>query len=1155
MVVASKDMKSYFERIQKEVLKQYDIAQKARLMGYDPEDNISIPLAKNMAERVEGLISSVAPQIIGSGITERIVELEKEYGTLSWKVALVIAKEVAMQKFCTFSDRREAIEVGIRTGFAYHTVGVVAAPLEGFVELKIKKRRDGKEYFSLLFSGPIRGAGGTASSVSLVIADYVRKSLGYSPYDPDEQESKRLVTELYDYHDRVTNLQYKPSEEEIEFIARNLPVEVNGDPTENIEVSNYKDLERIETNRIRGGVCLVISMVALKAPKLWKEISRWGNDFGLDDWTFIGDFLEVQKKAKAGNTVKKQSKQKQRVSPDNTFIADLVSGRPVLTHPMSYGGFRLRYGRSRVSGYSSVSIHPATMALLNDYIAVGTQIKTERPGKAASVTSCDTIEGPIVLLECGTVMQVTELSKALEIGKDVKEILFLGDILCSYGDFFDRAHMLIPAGYVNERYSLELKNIVKNERSNDALVKEGIDPTIVTEISNNPFSRIPSVREAIMISKALNMPMHPYYTPHYKAINNDELVLFFRSLHETPKTIMPSDKIVVNHKYKRLYERMGIPHILSGDNIIISEEYSIVFKESFPKLFVQDNDCAMPKEYSVVGDDDIIVVINNVSKILFRDRSGTFIGARMGRPEKAKMRKLTGSPHGLFPVGEEGGRMRSFQAAIDVGKVNSGFSEYYCAKCESLTIYRLCEKCGAKTVLKDTVHSRRDIDVRHYIKKALESVSLREFPDLIKGVRGTANATRIPEHMSKAILRAVHDVYVNKDGTIRYDMTELPITHFKPKEIGTSIKKLKSMGYDKDIFGTEIVSDNQVIELRPQDIILGAALNSPDDPADQVLFKIGCFVDDLLVRLYNQKPHYNYATKEDTVGAIVIGLAPHTSAGIVGRVIGYSMTQSMLCHPLYHAAMRRDTDGDESCVMLLMDGLLNFSRSFLPDRRGSRTMDAPLVLTSVLDPAEVDDMVHKLDIVWEYPLELYEKADAYGMPWEVDITLLSKYLGTERQYEGMGYTHDTNDINAGVTCSAYKLLPSMQEKLMGQMDIASKVRAVDKNNVAQLVIEKHLIRDIKGNLRKFSMQSFRCVSCNDKFRRPPLAGKCSRCNGKIIFTISEGSIVKYLDPAKSLAEAYNLSPYLKETIELLDRRIIEVFGKDKEKQLGLGAWF
>ena len=130
----------------------------------------------------------------------------------------------------------------------------------------------------------------------------------------------------------------------------------------------------------------------------------------------------------------------------------------------------------------------------------------------------------------------------------------------------------------------------------------------------------------------------------------------------------------------------------------------------------------------------------------------------------------------------------------------------------------------------------------------------------------------------------------------------------------------------------------------------------------------------------------------------------------------------------------------------------------------------------------------------------------------------------------------------------------MQEKLSGQMEIAKKVRAVDQRHVADLVINKHFIKDIKGNLRKFSMQQFRCVKCNTKYRRPPLAGKC-RCGGKIIFTISEGSIVKYLEPSISLAEKYEVSDYLKQTLDLTKRRIEAVFGKDKEKQEDLGKWF
>ena len=130
----------------------------------------------------------------------------------------------------------------------------------------------------------------------------------------------------------------------------------------------------------------------------------------------------------------------------------------------------------------------------------------------------------------------------------------------------------------------------------------------------------------------------------------------------------------------------------------------------------------------------------------------------------------------------------------------------------------------------------------------------------------------------------------------------------------------------------------------------------------------------------------------------------------------------------------------------------------------------------------------------------------------------------------------------------------MEEKLAGQMDIAQKVRAVNMDDVAKLVIQKHFIKDLKGNLKKFSMQQFRCVKCNEKYRRPPLAGKCSACGGKLIFTITEGSVIKYLGPSLMLAEKYDFSPYLKQTLNIIKADVEHVFGKDKEKQVGLGSF-
>ena len=382
-------------------------------------------------------------------------------------------------------------------------------------------------------------------------------------------------------------------------------------------------------------------------------------------------------------------------------------------------------------------------------------------------------------------------------------------------------------------------------------------------------------------------------------------------------------------------------------------------------------------------------------------------------------------------------------------------------------------------------------------------------------------------------------------------MIELVITHFKPLEIGTSVSSLRELGYVKDIHGEELVSDDQVLELKMQDIILPSCPDSLEEGADAILFRVANFVDECLEKIYGVNAFYNLKCKEDLVGHLVGGLAPHIAAATACRIIGFSKTQGFFAHPVMHCAFRRDADGDEAAIVLLMDIFLNFDKSFLPNRRGS-TQDEPLVLSYNVIPAEVDDMVFDVDIAWKYPIELYEACEQYKKPWDVKIERFEERLGKASQFEGLGFTHGTTDFNEGVLCSSYK---TMMDKVKGQMRIAETLRAVDENDVARLIIERHFMRDIKGNLRKFSQQTFRCVKCNEIFRRPPLRGICSFCSGKLVFTVAEGSIVKYLEPSISLAENYDFPAYLKQTLFLVKQRIEDVFGKDKDKQSGLGQWF
>jgi len=392
-----------------------------------------------------------------------------------------------------------------------------------------------------------------------------------------------------------------------------------------------------------------------------------------------------------------------------------------------------------------------------------------------------------------------------------------------------------------------------------------------------------------------------------------------------------------------------------------------------------------------------------------------------------------------------------------------------------------------------------------------------EVPDLIKGIRGTSSSEHDMENLAKGFLRAKYSLNVNKDGTVRYDMTELPITHFKPKEIGTSVEKLKEIGYDKDIHGKVLVEGSQILELKPHDIILPSNVESGDERADDVFINIANFIDEMLERFYGLPRFYNVKSREDLIGKLAVCMAPHNCAGVISRIIGFSRTQGLFASPYMHAAMRRDCDGDEAAAMLLLDVLINFSRKYLPSHRGG-TQDAPLVLNGRIDAGEVDDQILDFELVNNYPLELYEAAELRKHSSEVKVDFVKTRVndGTD-PFVNIGFTHDTSDINLGALCSSYKKWPTMGEKVGKEMELVKKTRCVDTGDVARLIIERHFIRDIRGNLRKFSQQKFRCVKCNEKFRRPPLVGKCTRCNGKIIFTISEGGIVKYLEPALDLA--------------------------------------
>ncbi len=1149
----------YFETIEKETEKAYEVAEKARAQSKDPEQRVDIPVATDLPEKASSLvIAAKFPELEDKGVPERIRELENEYGKNDERVAFKIAREIAEENFVEFNDRERACNAGIRVGVSYMTGGITTAPLEGIGEIKVRENDDGTKYLAVYYSGPIRSAGGTASAMSVLLSDYVRIGVGLDRFKPSETITKRYSTEVEDYYNRVTSKQYNPTREETEMIAENVPVEVTGSATESLDVSNYKDLERVETNRIRGGMCLVyLDGLPLKASKIKKRIEKWGKEFGLEHWEWISEYLNLQKSIHSSDDSDEDSgDKKKKYTASDKFLGSLTAGRPVLAHPGKKGGFRLRYGHSRTNGLAAASFHPATMEVTERFMAIGTQLKTEYPMKGTVGTPCDSIHPPVVRLEDGAVVKLESREQAKKLEPEIEEILFVGDMLVPFGEFIENGKKLLPSPYVKEWWEKELEKTLKEKN-----VKLGRD-----------FSeRDPSPEEAFKISEKLEIPLHPRWTYHWRETD----VEGFKALHKA----LREDKLE-GKQVKNTLEDLLVPHKVTENGLKLSKNDFKVLKELLRPG--EDNKELLE---SLESSEDIPGFIEEVSGIEVREQAPHYLGSRMGRPEKAERRTIKGKPQLLFPCGkQEGGRMRNLSASYKKETVNESIIHNKCPECDEYSYFSYCKECGTSTEPvwfcmdcgkehKEEPNScgkcgndrfkrykRTDIDVKKLVDDAKQKLGIRNMPELLKSVRGMSGKNKNVEPIEKGLLREKHDLYVNKDGTVRYDATDLPMTHFKPREIDVSVDKLRELGYTEDIEGNNLENQEQILELKPQDIVIPDGEKSL--PASDYMIRVTKFIDELLEKFYGLEPYYNVEEKEDLVGSLVIGLAPHTSGGTVGRIIGFTDAKGIYAHPYWHAGKRRNADGDEDAILLLMDGLLNFSRDFLPDMTGARTMDAPLILSTVLNADEVDDEAWATETVSEYPLSFYEETLDYKKPWELetDIQIGEDIVHSDEPYNH-GFTHDSTSVEDGPTQSEYVTLDEMSEKTSAQLGIGEKLKAVDEDKVAELLLRKHFIPDIKGNLRSFSSQKMRCVDCNEKFRRVPMTdqtiaptgkttAQCPSCGGKVLLTIHEGTIKKYMNPSKDIIDQYEVGPYTRQQILILKKMIQSLFGKDN-RQSGL----
>ncbi len=584
--------------------------------------------------------------------------------------------------------------------------------------------------------------------------------------------------------------------------------------------------------------------------------------------------------------------------------------------------------------------------------------------------------------------------------------------------------------------------------------------------------------------------------------------------------------------------------------------------------------------------DGLLPLIRESSTLRWEHAAPQRIGCRMGRPEKSAPREMSPRSHTLFPIALEGGNQRLIANAAGKGSIRVQMGKRLCSKCGKDSPFITChhrvvdndglpkigETCGGRTDMRESSSKSRrrgemqSVPIEAILEDAQLRIGMTRLPQQVKCVKELKSKNQTPEAIEKGLLRAKYNLPVFRDGTIRFDMSDVPVTHFTPKEIYVDWKRLHALGYTHDWEGNPLERDDQMLELFPQDFIV--AKNAAD-----YFIRTAQFIDEVLVKYYKMDPYYNATTKDDLVGQLICALAPHTSGGVLSRIIGWTDCSGGYAHPLFHAAKRRNCDGDEDAIMLLMDGLLNFSREILPANRGGQ-MDAPLVLTTRLNPTEIDKEALNVDSAWFYERQFYEATLTQPHPKDIaeSMDFVERRLGTVAAVRGYGYTHDCERMDEGPELSAYKTLATMIDKMNGQLNLCQRLRAINARTVASSVIRSHFLPDLRGNLNAYGRQKIRCLKCGNSYRRMPLAGHCiqpekvggrglsahgvarsegGQCNGKLALTVSEGAVRKYIEVTKHVMDTYGVDTYTRQNMEWLAGSVESLFSNDRARQMSL----
>jgi DNA polymerase II large subunit len=1078
----------------------------ARSKGYDPDRNIEVILLNGTRSRLKQLASLYL---------DKTFETQSE--NFSYQEAFQIAKDLLLGKYGFTNDQETLLNKAYKAAIILLTRGSTTSFLDA-IKYSLERSNNGLYYIKMTFSKQIKTMKPNHIFFSLLIGEEGRKLFGLQRFNitaSEDDEVSRYIEEVDILDASSRFLQYNVPKDTLIYCLQNLPFEIDAPPDQAFPIQNPKNLKRIRSNYVRKEAIKVLNDII--AAKFNENLSL-AHSLGIYDW----DWLE---KLKMSTVIQRKWK-------------DFSKPNLILSQPVR-GAFRLRYGRSTNTAPGTVGVHPVVFELLDNLMVVGSRVYISQVGNA-TVASVDTIEPPIVKLSDGSVIRISDPKLARHLQNKITKILSYGDLLISVGHFYLRNRDLLPAGYEESEWMQDVQTALNSlNKENQATLSEHIK-SLISGLCNGDITNL-EFDEAFDLSNQLSVPLHPRFTFNWELLSVSE-IKDLRTKIESVKIIninKNNEVGILPSNIADILENLGIEYTQHEDMIHVPIRTLKILEHCLQP--------GKPEPSSASSLSNGLDYLREISGLKIRNKTGTLLAIRLfseGTTTREHGRVLA---HGLFPVGLRRGAFKDIvgycKAPSPVEMLcrkcshcgrkspyticpicdNQTTQIYYCFNCRAYSENETCFKCNNQA----KKFSDSPIEWLPILQEAISKTQVQPYSPL-RGIFKATGNERYVERIEKAILRQRHNLEASKDGTIKFLVINSVLTHFNARQIASTVEKLRPLGYNKDIYDRDLTSSEQLIQLKPQDIIIPYSL------ADQ-LRRVADFLDDILVRLYNMSPLYDLKNLEDLLGHLVVAASPDSSFGVVGRIIGFTEANVCFAHPIWHVSKVRNMEGNTDNISLLGDVLLNFSVAFLPNDM-SNSSGTIQFIQERLDLSDLAPKSLVLDMKYSYDNKFYEATrkqlnsrtlinKAFLEPATVGETLRNTRIDfVPQNIQGLQNTPHTKNL-------------SIAELIEAQLKLASRVTSLDINDISIKILQDQLVPRLYEDIKLFTTQEFKCKNCGETYRRPTLRGVCLSCEKQLQPTKSLEELSKLVELSDKIVSSVELNDNLKDVIKLAKENV------------------